>query len=421
MMPAARPRPKVPRIITVIVAAAAVAAAGCGSHASGNTKADTAPGITAKQITVANISVLTGPVPGLFEGAPFGVEAYFAYINSKGGVAGRKLSLTSLDDGFSCTTNESLMQSNVTQVFAFVGQTSIFDNCGETILAKHRDVPDVSFTFDPTTAGLSNEYSPVPYLRGFATGSLEYIKQKYPGAITKVGTLVGNNASSIATWDYQQAAMQSLGYKFIYKQLVPSALSTALLTPDIVRMKAAGVQIVALTAVNDTGVADFLNAAQQQGWHPKLVTNTGTAYDSAFLKTLNAGAGSNLLIAQNVALFRGEDKTDPGVSLFLHWMHKVHPSFSPDIWSLYSWASAALFVQALQAAGPAPTQAGLVRALRAIHSFNADGLIAPSNPGAKTAAHCYLLVKLVNGNFTRTGDPATGFRCDGKLHMGSAS
>ena len=32
-----------------------------------------------------------GPVPGLFEGAPIGVKAYFAYINSKGGVNGRKL------------------------------------------------------------------------------------------------------------------------------------------------------------------------------------------------------------------------------------------------------------------------------------------------------------------------------------------
>jgi ABC-type branched-subunit amino acid transport system substrate-binding protein len=411
------------RLFTACTAMSAVTilAAACGSSGGGSGQSNLGPGISASKITVANVSVLTGPVPGLFQGAPFGAEAYFAYINSTGGVFGRKISLSSLDDQLNCTTNETLVQEQVSQVFAFVGQTSVFDNCGEKILAKHPDVPDVSFTFDPTTAALPNAFSPEPYLQGFPTGSLLYVKQKYPDAITKVGSLVGNNASSIATWDYQQAAMESVGYKIIYKHLVGTALSPALLAPDVVRMKSAGVQIVALTAVNDTGVADFLNAAQQQGWHPLLVTNTGTAYDSAFLKTLTAGAGGNLLITLNTSLFRGEDTSNPGVQLFLKWIHKTHPSFSPDIWSLDSWASAALFVQALKAAGPQPTQAKVLTALKAIHNFNAGGVIAPTNPGSKIASKCYLLVGLDNGKFTKVDDPASGFRCDGILHLGTGS
>ena len=35
-------------------------------------------GITAKSVTVGNVSIISGPVPGLFEGAPTGVKAYFA-------------------------------------------------------------------------------------------------------------------------------------------------------------------------------------------------------------------------------------------------------------------------------------------------------------------------------------------------------
>src|ERR1700722_12357197 len=59
------------------------------------------PGVTAKSITVGNVSTLSGPVPGLFDGGPFGTEAYFAYVNAHGGVNGRKIEVDGDDDGYS--------------------------------------------------------------------------------------------------------------------------------------------------------------------------------------------------------------------------------------------------------------------------------------------------------------------------------
>src|SRR5580704_17103827 len=51
------------------------------------------PGITAKTVTVGSISDISSPAAGLFAGAKTGTEAYFAYVNSQGGVNGRKLIL----------------------------------------------------------------------------------------------------------------------------------------------------------------------------------------------------------------------------------------------------------------------------------------------------------------------------------------
>ncbi|HEY3240069.1 MAG TPA: hypothetical protein VGL92_10930, partial [Acidimicrobiia bacterium] len=42
-------------------------------------------GVTADTITMGNVSDLGGPVPGLFQGGPYGTQAYFNYINSQGG------------------------------------------------------------------------------------------------------------------------------------------------------------------------------------------------------------------------------------------------------------------------------------------------------------------------------------------------
>src|SRR5258708_3042510 len=40
-------------------------------------EASSQTGVTSKSITVGNVSILSGPIPGLFEGAPIGVKAYF--------------------------------------------------------------------------------------------------------------------------------------------------------------------------------------------------------------------------------------------------------------------------------------------------------------------------------------------------------
>jgi len=95
-----------------------------------------------------NISILSGPVPGLFQGAPYGVEAYFDYINSKGGVNGRQLKVDSYDDAFSGQSNESETTTAVGKDFALVGNFSLFDSYGCKVLAANPAVADVSVTLD---------------------------------------------------------------------------------------------------------------------------------------------------------------------------------------------------------------------------------------------------------------------------------
>src|ERR1700691_2315967 len=80
---------------SLIWKAATVAAVACAVGA----KAET-PGVTTSEIKIGNIVPYSGPVSskGLTGRV---IEAYFAKVNEKGGVNGRKLKLYSLDDAFS--------------------------------------------------------------------------------------------------------------------------------------------------------------------------------------------------------------------------------------------------------------------------------------------------------------------------------
>jgi Periplasmic binding protein len=132
-----------------------------------------------------------------------------------------------------------------------------------------------------------------------------------------------------------------------------------------------------------------------------------TAVDQATKDGVWLDAGYALYLGQDAAYV-------PAVKTFNHWVQVVNPGFSTDLFTMFGWASAQLFVQALRAAGPQPTRGKVLAALKKTTSFTASGLLAPTDPAHKIPADCYLLAKVVNGTFVRTADPPKGaFRCDG--------
>ena len=103
------------------LAGAATSASTCAAPTTATSaQLNSTTGITKNSVTVGNISIISGPVPGLFQGATYGVEAYFDYINSQGGVNGRKLYVKSFDDAFSGTQNQSETTQAVSSLFATV-------------------------------------------------------------------------------------------------------------------------------------------------------------------------------------------------------------------------------------------------------------------------------------------------------------
>jgi len=405
------------------LAVTALLATACGGSSGGGTTGGTPSGDTTKvastiigsaaapitkdTVTVGNVATLSGPIPGLFQGAPYGVDAYFAMVNAEGGVNGRKLALVSADDALNCNENKTQTDKLMSSTFAMVGSFSIYDDCGAAVVAQHPDVPDLSVPIGNKAKALANLYSPQPSPAGYALGPFIYLKDKY--AATKVGSIYGEGAAA-TSFKQQAEAMKSVGYQIAYSRQAGNTETN--FTSDVIRMRSEGVDFLWLTDFNAAGIARVLNAAKQQNWKPKVVV-TPTAYDASFFKLIgDPSAAEGLMMPLSVAMFLGEDKAqNPAVAQFDTWMKKVHPDFQPDLFSLYGWTSAALFVDALKKAGSDPTPQQVLDAVKNTHDFDADGLLAKADVGAKQTSGCWMLATVKNGKFVRVM-PDKGFTCE---------
>jgi ABC-type branched-subunit amino acid transport system substrate-binding protein len=410
-------------VASAVVPATAGAATLCGSSSAPTTAAlSSTTGITKSSVTVGNVSIITGPVPGLFQGAPDGVRAYFAYINSLGGVNGRKLLLDAQDDAFLGTQNLADTKKDISTDFAMVGSFSLFDNYGCAALAQNPAVPDVSATLDPVTNALPNVFSPQPIDQGAPLAGYSFLKKKYPNAIKHVGTLVTNVSTALAQWQGQQAAMKHLGYQFSYVREYGPFESN--FTTDVINMKNKGVQMVLLSDGTSSVYSTLVNEMNQQGFHPQVMMSSGTIYDPTFVPQAGGAANANgIYLIQDLSLYLGQDaKSTPAVGTFNSWMAKANPGFQPDLYSVFGWASAQLFVQALKAAGPSPTRGKVLAQLAKITSFSASGLVAPANPAKKLPPNCVLFSQILNGKFTRVAPTlSSGWDCSQPFYSASGS
>lgn len=320
---------------------------------------------------------------------------------------GRKLQMKFGDDGFNCNQNATQVQGLMPSVFAFVGSFSVSDNCSAPVFQKNQNGADLAYVLDTDLENLPNNFSVSPQPPGWRTGPYIYYKDKYPDHLN-VGSLYSNSAGGTFSWHGMRAAAESVGYKMVYERAV--APTETDFTSDVLRMRAAGVNFLATSGLDPNSIARLVNTVRQQKWDP-LIEASGSIYAVDYLKLFNPGAGDGVLQDQAFAMFLGEDATNtPEVGLFDTWMKKTHPGFPLDLFAMFGWAEARLFVDALKTTGSNPTQPGLIAVLKNIHHFNSNGLISPADPAGKVPPECWLIITVKNGAYERV-TPDKGFTC----------
>ena len=374
-------------------------------------------GVTPTSVTIGNVST---QVAGLFTGAVVGTEAYAAYVNSHGGVNGRRIVVSSADDRFQGAFNRQETQSAIQSDFASVGGLSLEDSFSEPLVAANPGFPDVTASLDPATETLPNNFSPLPASDGWPTGPLLYFKQKYPTKIAHTATIIADLPSTELSWANEKKAMQHLGYTVLSDPALSPA--TTDFTAQVVAMKAAGVQILFLEQEPQNYASAIFKDLTQQNFHPVVVLGA-----PAYSKQLIADAGGpqavdGAYLEQAASLYLGEDAAQiPTITAFNTWVEHVSPGFTPDFFTLTGWLCAELFVDALRQAGTDPSRGALLQALRKVTAFESGNLIPVSNPAGKVPITCYLLGQIANGTFHRLDDPpvtgsTSGFRCDGTYY-----
>jgi len=254
-------------------------------------------GVSAKEIVLGMQLPQTGPASPGYNKIDDAMRAYFDYVNSKGGVNGRKIKLVVKDDiykaGLTISTASTLI--NKEKVFAMVGSVGTQTHISIIKDINRRGIPDLF-----VNSGYSGFYTdPKKYPTSFAgLGTYvveskieaEYLKNNYAKELAdgKVGILYqtddfGRNV--VAGFKQQGVIFPAANtQKFV-------AGSQALgLTTQVKALQAAGVTLVVIGAVaNATAIT--IGTAAKLGFSPKwLVTSVGS--DATTFKTILGAQGT---------------------------------------------------------------------------------------------------------------------------------
>jgi branched-chain amino acid transport system substrate-binding protein len=367
-------------------------------------------------VRVGNVSTLV--LGGLFKGALVGTEAYVDYVNSIGGVNGRTIVVNSGNDNFTGAGNKQATQAAMSNDVALVGSFSTFDSFGGVLLAQNPGVPDVSVVLDPKTNSLRNVFSPVPLGNGWLEGPLQYFKKQFPTAVKQVGVLIADLPSSQAQWQDEQYVMRRVGYRVVYDQTYSQTQVD--FTQNVIAMRNQGVKALFIDQMPAIYAGSLLKDLNQQSFHPQIILGAAAYSNQLVAASGGPSAVDGAYLNQSSSLYLGGDKaTIPAVANFLHWVNVASPGFKPDLFTMYGWVSGGLFAQALTDAGSDPSRGSILAALSKVTTFDGNHIITPTNPSAKTVSNCYLIGRVVSGQFQRVDDPpanssTNGYRCDYK-------
>jgi branched-chain amino acid transport system substrate-binding protein len=364
--------------VAVLASAAVVVAAGAAPSA--------APGVTAKTILLEGTFPLSGPASG-YAPIPSGMQAYFSYINAKGGVNGRKIIFKFEDDGYNPATTVQLTHKFVEQdhAFALVGGLGTEPQLPVRQYLNDNKVPQLFVSTGATT--FDRDWSQYPWTIGWqpdyeAEGAIygKYVVKNFPNA--KLGVLYQND-------DYGNDYLRGLNagltaqHQNMIVSTAPYDLSNTPPAAQVQKLRDSGADTFVIFATPTPTISAYV-IATKLGWKPAhVITNSVSATDS-FL-TFATKSGSNLTngtLTVNYLLDPSNpiyNKT-PGMKLYRQIMAKYDPKGNAnDGLNLYGVAKAWTTVQLLQSLGKNPTRAGLMKAAR---NMNFTAKAKKANPFA---------------------------------------
>ena len=357
---------------SVALAALLISACGGSSSPSGGLTAS-APGVTKDTITIGTSMALTGSVAVVGLTAKAGAEAYFNAINKAGGVNGRKISWTVLDDAYSgpkatANTRALVEQDNAFALFMYFGGAA---TNGALPYVQSNNIPLVTAiaTSEPyVTPVIPTFFTFFPQEQDEADVATQYVintmgKQKI--AIIYPNTAPGDNALT-ATKRTVAASNAQLVASVTYDQATPTDF-----VAQVATLKASNADALFLAANTIPNTAKIITQAAAQGWHPQFYTDH-TGADATTLQL--AGAAANGIVG--ISFLKLTDSSDPAVVTYRQALAATGEGVAPNIWSEDAYASAALLVDAIKRAGQNPTRDSLIQALNQTKNF-ASGVTGP--------------------------------------------
>jgi branched-chain amino acid transport system substrate-binding protein len=366
--------------------AAAVVASAAGARPTAT------PGVTSSQITIGSSVPLSGEA-AIAGNVARGIDAYFKYVNAKGGVLGRKLKFEYLDDGYDPgrAVNNTIRLVQQEQVFAMFSSLGTSNNLAVRKLLNDAKVPQLFVSSGATTFG--RDYRQYPWTIGYIPpyseeGAIygQYVVKKIKKP--KIAVLYQDDDYGR---DLYAGLRRGLGKKvgsIVAK--VGYDPTSADVQPQVTQLKASKANVLMIFAFGKFSLQAF-NAVSRLGWKPQIFVNdVSSASTLMSIVPQNAANGS-------ISIVFGKDpaapawRNDKGIRLFQSILKKYGADTdSRDLQNGYftaGMATAYTLVDVLKKAGKNLTRDGVMRAATHLtekgNPFVLSGIVVHTTPTSR--------------------------------------
>jgi branched-chain amino acid transport system substrate-binding protein len=352
--------------LAALLTLSAVATGGCGRDDEGG-GGDV--GVTKDTIKLGGSYPFSGPASA-YGTIGRAAKAHFDYVNSKGGVNGRKIEFTTLDDGYDPGRAVQNARRLVSQdkVFALFNTLGTANNLAVWDYVNEQKVPHLYVATGASDWG--EDVDAHPYTIGWqpdyvteSTAYGEFLKKEKPGA--KVAVLYQNDGFGKDLLGGFENSIKGSGVKIVARESYEVTDPTV--APQVAKLASSGADTFLNISTPKPG-AQAIGAVAKSGWKPLHILNNVASSKSLVLKPVGFEAAQG--IVSTAYLKDPEDPqwaSDPGMTEFKEQLKKFAPRLDPnEPFNVYGWASAATMVKALEQAGEDLDREKLMEAVRAM-------------------------------------------------------
>jgi branched-chain amino acid transport system substrate-binding protein len=331
------------------------------------------PGASDTEIKIGNTWPFSGPASSTSP-VERQMAGYFAMINDRGGINGRKIDFIALDDGYMPpkTVEQTRRLVEQDQVLFMYGQLGTPTNVAVRPYLNGKKVPQLFVTTGSNSLIDPKKY---PWTMGFqssyaleSTVFAKYILAERPNA--KIGILYQDDDFGS---DHLDPFVATLGDKA--KTMIVAKASYAVTDPtvssQIISLKSAGVDTLYLIA-QSRAAAQAVSAARDNGGQDLLIFLPFVAT----AKSVVGPVGDKLTGV--ISTESTEDPTDPAwandsaAKDYLAWVNKYTPEqdHASDASSPLGYVSAEAMVDVLKRAGDDLTRDNIMKVATSIHDLS---------------------------------------------------
>ncbi|BAM88153.1 putative branched-chain amino acid ABC transporter periplasmic binding protein [Bradyrhizobium oligotrophicum S58] len=372
------------------------------------------PGASDTEIKLGQSTPLSGPASAFGAGAGRAVLGYFEMLNERGGINGRKISFTQLDNAYSApkAVEQSRKLIEDIGVLAEVGTIGTAPNVAIQKYLNSKKVPQLFITAGGRRFNDPNQFPwTVPLYPDFETEGrvmAKYILTAKPEA--KIGVLYQNDDFGR---DYLKGLRAGLGAKasLIVTQ-VSYEVSDPTIDSQVVQLKSAGVDTL-IEQSSAKAAAQSIRKVHELDWHPLHIIGGSTASVETVLKPAGLDASRGLVTTQFLKQPGDPAWTDDDeVKAYKNFLKKYAPSVNPDDYSvLVAYMNVNALGAVLKACGDQLTRENLIRQATSLHGerlpMMLPGITIGTKPGDYTPFKTLRIAVFDGTSWTLSGEPMT--------------